>query len=112
MPSIRNLLIISLLSAAAIAVSSMLIFSSPDAEDDYKKRFIENYHVYPVAMPKELSFAGEKVPIENFEVRERIDRELLINTYWQSQTILHLKRAARWFPVIESIFKKNNIPSD
>lgn len=63
-------------------------------------------------VPEELYLFGEKVPLENFEVYERIDRELVVNTYWHSSTIIALKRAARWFPVIEPILKKNNVPVD
>ena len=63
-------------------------------------------------IPNTLFFAGEKVPLNDFEVRERIDRELIVNTYWFSSTILGMKRANRWFPVIEPILKKYNIPDD
>lgn len=63
-------------------------------------------------IPTEVFLFGEKVPLENFEVYERLDRELIVNTYWHSSTILALKRAARWFPVIEPILKKNDVPVD
>lgn len=63
-------------------------------------------------IPDEVFLFGERVPLENFEVYERLDRELVVNTYWHSSTILALKRAARWFPVIEPILKKNNVPVD
>jgi membrane-bound lytic murein transglycosylase D len=63
-------------------------------------------------IPGKLDFAGENVPQENFDVFERIDRELIVNTYWHSFTILAIKRANRWFPIIEPILKKNNIPED
>ncbi|MBK7500529.1 MAG: lytic transglycosylase domain-containing protein [Ignavibacteriales bacterium] len=59
-----------------------------------------------------ITIFGEGVPLENFEVYERVDREILVNTYWHSATILAIKRAARWFPVIEPILKQNNIPDD
>jgi membrane-bound lytic murein transglycosylase D len=101
-----------LLAIAVIVAGKLLIFSTTDTDAEYKKRFNDAYRVYPVTIPKELNFAGEKVPLDNFEVRERIDRELLINTYWQSQTMLNLKRAGRWFPVIEPIFRRNDVPSD
>ena len=68
--------------------------------------------IYSPPIPEKLDFAGENVPLENFEVYERIDREFLVNTYWHSFTILAIKRAPRWFPVIEPILKKNNIPDD
>jgi len=60
-----------------------------------------------------VDFAGEKVPyITDFEVRERIDREILGNTFSHSRTMLVMKRAGRWFPVIEPILKANNAPED
>ncbi|MCX6351548.1 MAG: transglycosylase SLT domain-containing protein [Bacteroidetes bacterium] len=63
-------------------------------------------------LPKEIYFAGEKVPLKDFEVAERLDRELHINIYWQSNTLLSLKRAGRYFPIIIPILKRNGIPED
>ncbi len=63
-------------------------------------------------IPEELVFCGERVPLEDFDIYERIDREFLVNTYWHSATLLYLKRANRWFPVIEPILKRNGIPQD
>lgn len=68
--------------------------------------------IYSPPIPEKLEFCGERVPLEDFDVRERIDREFLVNTYWHSATLLYLKRANRWFPVIEKILKKNGIPED
>ena len=68
--------------------------------------------IFSPPIPGKLDFAGENVPQENFDVFERIDRELIVNTYWHSFTILAIKRANRWFPIIEPILKKNNIPED
>ncbi len=68
--------------------------------------------IFSPKIPDKLDFAGEKVPLENFEIKERIDREMLVNVYWYSSTILGLKRANRWFPVIEPILQKNHIPDD
>lgn len=63
--------------------------------------------------PKEIfDFCGEKIPIEDIDVRERIDRELIINTNLHSATTLVIKRANKIFPIIEPILKKNNIPDD
>lgn len=68
--------------------------------------------VTPVPVPDSISFAGEKVPLELFYVREQLDRELTVNTYWHSSTLLTLKRAARWFPVIEPLLQREGIPDD
>jgi len=63
-------------------------------------------------LPEQLDFAGEHVPMERPDVRESFDREFLVNTYWHSNTLLAIKRAYRWFPVIEPILKANEIPDD
>ena len=70
------------------------------------------YVVTSVPIPDTLDFAGERTPLENFDVLEALDRELLINTYWQSHTFLLIKRALRLFPVIEKILAKHGIPDD
>ena len=70
------------------------------------------YVVTSVPIPDTLDFAGERTPLENFDVLEALDRELLINTYWQSHTLLLIKRSHRYFPVIEKILEKHGIPED
>ncbi|NOU17507.1 MAG: lytic transglycosylase domain-containing protein [Bacteroidales bacterium] len=67
---------------------------------------------YQIPLPEKLSFAGEEVPLKYFDVRESLDRELQLNTYWHSQTLLILKRASRYFPIIEPILKEKGIPDD
>lgn len=74
--------------------------------------FPQNYKIVTPVIPKNITFCGETVPLDNFEVFERVEREFIVNTYWHSLTILTLQRAHRWFPVIESILRKNNIPDD
>lgn len=86
--------------------------NSETNDDLYQKYFTNSYKVFSVNIPSDLNFAGEPVPLQDFEVRERIDREFLVNTYWQSQTLLLAKRANRWFPVITPILKRNGIPDD
>lgn len=63
-------------------------------------------------LPDNLSFAGEKVPMEISDVHERVDKELHINTYWHNNTIFLMKRANRWLPQIEKILKEHQIPED
>jgi membrane-bound lytic murein transglycosylase D len=63
-------------------------------------------------LPAKMVFAGEKVPLERADVAEGLDRELHINTFWQSNMLLMIKRANRYFPEVEEILKKNNIPDD
>jgi hypothetical protein len=63
-------------------------------------------------LPDEFYFAGERMPLENFDTRESLDRELLLTSYRHSSTILILKRAKRYMPVIEKVLRENNIPDD
>ena len=68
--------------------------------------------IKPVNLKATYSFAGEELPLNNFDVRERLDRELNVNAYWQSSTILNIKNAAKYFPTIERILKEQGIPED
>jgi membrane-bound lytic murein transglycosylase D len=63
-------------------------------------------------LPSSMEFAGERVPLELPDVKERLDRELHINTYWHSSTIFLIKRANKWLPQMKEILRKNNIPED
>lgn len=63
-------------------------------------------------VPKQATFAGEKVPLEIPDVRERLDKELQINCYLHSNTIFLIKRAHRWLPQMEEILRKHDIPDD
>jgi membrane-bound lytic murein transglycosylase D len=63
-------------------------------------------------IPNNLNFAGEKVELNKTDIRERIDRELLVNTYWQSNALLWFKRTNKYFPIIEPILKAKGVPDD
>ena len=63
-------------------------------------------------LPDNVTFAGEKMPLDNFDTRESLEREILTSAYRHSSTILIIKRANRYLPMIEKILKKNNIPDD
>ncbi|WP_029033760.1 lytic transglycosylase domain-containing protein [Salinimicrobium terrae] len=82
------------------------------SDENQEKKIINDYRVYALPMPENLEFAGEKVPVEIPDVYERMDRELLVNTYWQSNTLLLIKRANKYFPVIEPILAEYGVPDD
>ncbi|MBN1819144.1 MAG: lytic transglycosylase domain-containing protein [Prolixibacteraceae bacterium] len=65
-----------------------------------------------IKIPDSLTFAGERVPLEYFDIRESLERELLVNAYFHSQTIRFIKLAPRYFSVIEPILKEKGIPDD
>lgn len=64
------------------------------------------------SMPENLDFAGEAVPVSNFDTRESLDRELLVNGYWHSRTMMVLKKSKRYFEIIEPVLKKQGVPDD
>lgn len=61
---------------------------------------------------EDYDFAGDKVPKDNFDALERLERELLVNAYWHSNTLMMIKKAKRYFPTIEKILKEQGIPDD
>ncbi len=81
-------------------------------ENDVDKNVADSYRISAIDIPEDLNFAGEVVPQDDPEIMERIDREFLVNTYWQSNALLLIKRAHKYFPIIEPILAKNGIPDD
>lgn len=63
-------------------------------------------------LPAELSFAGEKVPLEQADVVERLERELYVNAYWESNLILLFKRSKKYLPEIERLLQEQGVPND
>ncbi|MBU3821714.1 lytic transglycosylase domain-containing protein [Flavobacteriaceae bacterium XHP0103] len=97
-----------------LSLSALFIYALQDAptDENFEKKLINDYNVYALQIPKDLSFAGEPMPLDDPDIYERMDRELLVNTYWQSNGLLMFKRASKYFPIIEPILKKNGIPED
>jgi membrane-bound lytic murein transglycosylase D len=112
---IKSYLFAILVLVSAVAAIKLLSFSSMNKEESdetFQRYFNSNYKIFSLPLPEALDFAGEPVPLNMLDIREKFDRELLINTYWQSQTLLFHKRAHRWFPIIEPILAKNGVPDD
>lgn len=92
---------------AVIFGSGLLIFATTD---ESKNKFINegNADYFPL----KADFSGEETPLEISDVKERFDRELLVNLNLHASTILAIKRANRAFPVIEPILKQYGVPDD
>ena len=78
---------------------------------EFTKDSIENHFVVP-NVHNEISFAGDTISFKDLDLKERMDRELVINNFWHSNTIMMMKRSNRWLPVIKEIFKDEGIPID
>ncbi len=106
---------------AVVAVCGVLINAVQDKDieqnqepktlGDHKKTS-DSYNIKAIKIPADLMFAGERVPLEKHDIKERIDRELLVNTYWQSNALLWIKRTNKYFPIIEPILKEKGVPDD
>ncbi len=82
------------------------------ASNEKKETVIIERPIVTPQLPKEMSFCGKTITFDNFDVKERLDREIIVNTYRHSATIQYLKRAHRFFPELKRILKEENIPED
>jgi hypothetical protein len=88
--------------ATLIIICGLFIFSK-----NYKPNAILGDY-----FPENVDFAGEAVPLQIADVAERMDKEMVVNTYLQGTTTLVMKRANKVFPIIEPILQKNGVPDD
>lgn len=101
-----------------VSISGLFIFATQSNPEKIEDPVIRNevprndYNVYALSIPEAMDFAGEAVPLQDPDIYERMDRELLVNTYWQSNGLLIFKRSKKYFPVIEPILAKHGIPED
>lgn len=70
------------------------------------------YKWYAPELPKSVNFAGENTPLDRWEVRERLDRDILTNYYTHGSLLYILKLTTRYFPVIEERLRANGVPDD
>ncbi len=99
------LLVIALILGSVMYQKQYRNMSLPGTNKQY-------YKIVPLTIPDTLSFAGEPVPLDIFYVREALDRELSVNTYWHSSTLQLIKRANRWLPMIDTILTNQGVPLD
>ena len=117
MTVLKKIIVICISALLLLLTLKLFVFSDKKSDDknsdktyfDASHRF---YKIFNINMPEKLEFAGEEVPLDRFYVREGLDRELLVNTYWHSSSILMLKRSQRYLPVIDSVLKANQVPAD
>ena len=93
--------------SAVIATSCLLVYG---VSNNKKAKML--YQGTANFFPEKIDFAGEATPLNVLDVKERLDRELVVNANLHGSTILIIKRANRVFPIIEPILAKNNVPDD
>ncbi|MBE7653064.1 lytic transglycosylase domain-containing protein [Tenacibaculum finnmarkense] len=104
---------IRFLSLITIVFVAVLLTNTISKKNESKiKNVAESYEIRAVKAPSYMELAGERVPLEKADVKEHMDRELLVNTYWQSNGVLLIKRANKFFPIIEPLLEKYGVPDD
>lgn len=106
----RTLLILNIL--LALALTGVFLLSFKGTEGSGAGFPAPPQTIRSINLNKDYDFCGEKFPMDNFDVRQRLDAELLRNVYFHSSTILAIKRANALFPVIEPILKEEGVPED
>lgn len=102
-----------LIALGTLLMVSLVVISAKKTEQAEQEEVMsEAPKVVAVPIPNQINFGGENIPLDKFEVRERLDRELLVNSYWQSNSLLMIKRSKRVFEIIEPILAKNGVPDD
>jgi membrane-bound lytic murein transglycosylase D len=109
----------TVITALALTGASIIIFWIAQGfkgfgynQKDSVRQSDTMYSIKSFKLPDVVTFAGEKMPLDNFDTKESLEREILISAYRHSSTILIIKRANRYLPVIEKILKEYNIPDD
>ena len=105
----KHFILLFLLGIVVLLIQAM---QEPLTDAVIERKLINDYNIYAIPIPEKMDFAGEKVPLNNPDIKERMDRELLVNTYWQSNGLLLIKRANKYFPIIEPLLKEYGIPDD
>ena len=108
----ERMMVVLFLAAGGLAILVAATGYSEGLDEGIDPAGKDAYTVYGVEIPDQVYFAGEPVPLDLFDVRESLDRELLSNTYFHSQTIRLIKMANRYFPRIEAVLRKNLVPDD
>ena len=102
-----------LFSCSILLTSLVLIsFEQPNQTSIITYGEPSSYKVHALHVPSQVNFAGELMQLDEDDLMERMDKELLVNTYWQSNTLLMMKRANKFFPQIERILKEEEVPDD
>lgn len=105
--------IIYILAPVMLLVGGIILVGSSGATDsEHLKGLTSHATTISLDPPDDLNFAGEIVPLQDFDVQERLDKELIRYIYYHSATIMNIKRAARWRPEMTKILKSNGVPED
>jgi hypothetical protein len=108
MKNTLHVLVFSVIMLSACS-ENRLVNSEETVQNDTSLN--KNIFVVP-EVPDSIEFADEWINLNDLDLKERFDRELIVNNFWHSNTILYLKRANRWFPLMSEILEEEGVPRD
>jgi hypothetical protein len=71
-----------------------------------------NLSVLGLNIPANLHFCGERIPANDFAIKDDLEKEFFSNSYWKNNSVILFHKAQRWFPYIEPILKEEGVPDD
>ena len=97
--------------AVALLQFSYLYFkkSYPDEYPSYQNN---NFSVFGLNIPRDLSFCDEKIPTNDYALKDNLEKEFFKNKQWKNNAGYLFSKAQKWFPYIEPILKKEGVPDD
>lgn len=104
--------ILSFFSVGLLFIGASLFLSNSDMTEERKHKPEVLSMTSSPDIPQSVLFCNMAVDLTRYDMHERFDRELSSFTYFHSTTMLLIKRANRYFPIIEPILKANGIPDD
>lgn len=111
----RNSKYIVITATVALSMGATLPFLLGNSVLNPEQQSVKSevpYCVTSPTVPDKITFAGQNIDLQRYDHHERMDRELMSFTYMHSTTMLTVKRANRYFPIIEPILKANGLPDD
>ena len=99
----------------SLTLTILLVIScnkKTELDKNKKNEDFTNYKIHSIPIPDSLTFSGETVDLNENDLIQRFDKEILVNTYWQSNTLQLIKRSRKFFKIIEPILKKEGVPDD
>ncbi len=108
-------IVIVLLLITGYIFSARLEKMPEESDDEYAdsvRNSPERTHVLVYPVPEVLEFAGEKIIMDDPDLRERFDNEIIVNTHFHSSTIFMIKKSNRWFPQMRPVLEEYGIPED
>lgn len=90
----------------------MLLLIKASDDENYSSYSNYNFSSFGLNIPRNLSFCGEKIPTNDYALKDNLEKEFFNNKQWKYNAGYLYSKAQKWFPYIEPILKKENVPDD